>query len=299
MWRPNKIIRITNVWLLFCSTALSAHSLSSPPVIFKSEMVRSINATEQWSQEDRTWRYQTQSQTRFLFGNSAPRLSSGLQPTSIGGVGLADQWNSELFGKTLQWRYGATVGLVDQSQDLYHFKYGSKVGRAWFDLALTSELSVDAIYQRADDYEQLGLGTQYQLGPWGSWSVNVLQSSVGAHFKGQRYQGLVAFDLTEGAQLELSREKYNGRFVRLNQNRTSPTAEQSTYRAAVRWDTGRWGLFQARYANTVVSNGNPQHVIGLGQQVWYSPKVRIDLDAQRQTHSGDYNMGLRLSFPIF
>lgn len=299
MWRPTRAIRMVSSGLVCCSTALSAQSLSSPPVIFKSEMVRSITATEQWSQEDRTWRYQTQSQTRFLVGNSSPQLSSGLQPASLGGLGLADQWSSELFGKTLQWRYGATVGLVDQSQDLYHFRYGSKVGRAWFDVALTPELSVDALYQRAEGYEQVGLGTQYQLGPWGNWSVNVLQSSAGGSLQGQRYQGLVALELTEQTQLELSREKYNGGFVRLNQSRSSPTAEQSAYRAAFRWDTGRWGLFQARYVNTVINNGNPQHAIGIGQQVWYSSNVRIDLDAQRQTHSGDYNMGLRLSFPIF
>lgn len=299
MQRSNTIqVLLSASTVLYCVSA-SAQSLSSPPVIFKSDMVRAITATEQWSQADRSWRYQTQSQMRLLVGNSAPKLSSGLVSAELGGVGLTDQWQPELFGNTLQWRYGATVGLVDHSQSLQQFKYGARAGRAWLDVTVTPGFSLGAVYQRAQGYEQLGLGTHYDLGLMGNWSFAISQSQTAGVKRGLRYQGVVDLDLNEQTHLTLSSEKYTGKFVRLGQNHRAPTSEQSAYRAALVWDTGRWGRVQAHYANNVITDANPQHILGIGQQVWYSPNVRIDLDAQRQTHSGDYNMGLRFSFPLF
>ena len=292
-------LAVSAVFVLWPIYSVTAQDLSSPPQIFKTDMVRAINAPGHWRHEDRTWRYQTQTQTRFVLGNAAPQLSSGLRVAPVGGVGLTDQWQTQLFSQTLQWRYGATVGLVDHSQDLYHFRYSDKVGRAWFDLKLTTEFSIDGVYQRSEGYEQLGLGTQYQLGFLGNWSLFMQQSEAGPRLKGYRYQGRVDLDLTDQTQLQLRRERYRGDFVRLNQSRSSPTPEQRVYGATLSWDAGRWGVLKANYANTVVNHGEPQQAIGVGQQLWYSPNVRIDLDAQRQTHTGDYNVGLRFSLPLF
>ncbi len=299
MHRVGKILGVLGIMVGLVTTTPVVAQDGTKHVIFKSDIVQSISAPERWTQEDRTWRYQTKSQTRLLLGNTTPQLSSGLRMSSIGGVGLADQWQSDLFSKTLQWRYGATVGLVDHSQDLYHFRYNTGAARAWFDVSLSPELSIDGVYQRTDDYEQLGLGTQYRLGMFGKWSLSMQHSDAGNQVKGQRYQGSVALDITDQMQVQLKGEHYNGRFVRLNQNRYSPTPEQQVYGAALQWDSDHWGRFQARYDNTVVNNGNPQQAIGLAQQLWYSSSIRVDLDAQRQTHTGDYNVGLRFSLPLF
>lgn len=65
------------------------------------------------------------------------------------------------------------------------------------------------------------------------------------------------------------------------------------------WDLGRWGVVGANYVGTLPELGQKQHSFGFNQQFWYSPNLRIDVEAQRQTHSGDYNMGLRFSLPVF
>ncbi|HJH24819.1 MAG TPA: hypothetical protein K8U84_09720 [Paenalcaligenes hominis] len=285
--------------LVWVSPLSASQDIAIPPSIFKSDMVRAISAPEHWSRQDRTWRYQTQAQTRWLVGNSTPKLSSGIQPVELGGIGLTDQWQPELFGNTLQWRYGATVGLVDHSQTLHQFDYRTGAARAWFDVTLSNGFSIDGIYQRAHDYEQVGLGTHYQLGSWGQWALNMAHSqAVGLH-RGQRYQTLIELDLSEQAQLALRSEKYIGQFSALNQRRHRPTAAQRNHQAAIHWDAGPWGTLKAHYDRSVVAKGQQNHAFGLGQQVWYSPNMRIDVDAQRQTHSGDYNMGLRFSFPLF
>lgn len=296
--RADKIVWgwVAIVWM---TPLYGAQDIASPPSIFKSEMVRAISATEQWSHQDRTWRYQTQAQTRWLVGNSTPKLSSGIQPAELGGIGLTDQWQPELFGNTLQWRYGATVGLVDHSQALHQFDYRTGAARAWFDVALSDGFSIDGIYQRAHDYEQIGLGTHYRLGTWGQWALNMAHSQAAGLNTGQRYQTLIELELSEQTQLALRSEQYIGEFSALNQRRQRPTAAQRKHQAAIYWNTGTWGTLKAKYDHSVVAKGQQNHVFGLGQQVWYSPNVRIDVDAQRQTHTGDYNMGLRFSFPLF
>lgn len=75
------------------------------------------------------------------------------------------------------------------------------------------------------------------------------------------------------------------------------TAEQHNLDA--HWDLGRWGKWGASYSGTTPSFGSSQHTFGLNQQFWYSPNLRVDIDAQRQTRSGDYNVGLRFSLPLF
>lgn len=65
------------------------------------------------------------------------------------------------------------------------------------------------------------------------------------------------------------------------------------------WDLGRWGILGANYVGTQPELGQKQHSFGFNQQFWYSPNLRIEVEAQRQTHSDDYNMGLRFSLPVF
>lgn len=73
----------------------------------------------------------------------------------------------------------------------------------------------------------------------------------------------------------------------------------STHSMDMHWDLGRWGLLGANYVGKQPDQGQKQHTFGFNQQFWYSPNLRIDVEAQRQTHSGDYNMGLRFSLPVF
>src|SRR3546814_12522871 len=63
--------------------------------------------------------------------------------------------------------------------------------------------------------------------------------------------------------------------------------------------TGRWGDVSGVYENEYSSTGNTRRSFGVSQQFWYSPNLRIGLKAERELVSGDYDIGLRFSVPIY
>lgn len=240
------------------------------------------------------------SHVRFVLGNNTPKLVSGLSTVPLGGVSLADQIErGRMVTGTIRWQYGAAVGMVDKNKKAEDLHYGTGAARAWVDVRLSSRLSVDGLYQRAINYEQFGVGGRYDFNRLGVWAVNLTQSQHQAE-QGWRYQGRYEVGLGSSIDVALSSETYSGEFSNLLQSQTNGrTAPQSTHAVDVYWDTGRWGKFGANYASALPKLGEKKHEFGLSQQFWYSPNLRIDLDAQRQMQSGDYNVGLRFSLPIF
>lgn len=181
-----------------------------------------------------------QSHVRFVLGSEAPKLVSGLSTVPLGGLSMADEANS--------WRYGAAVGKIDKTTSITDLNYGAGAARAWVSTRISPSLSLEGLYQKAQGYEQLGIGWRYDFNQFGEVTVNLTQSHHGM-------------------------DMY--------------------------WDLNRWGKFGASYSSSLTKLGQTQHDFGLNQQFWYNSNLRIDVDAQRRTHSGDYNVGLRLYLPVF
>lgn len=240
------------------------------------------------------------SHVRFLLGSNTPKLVSGLSTVPLGGVSLTDQIDGgRIDTGPIRWRYGAAVGMVDKNKKAEDLHYGTGAARARVDVRLSSRLSVDGLYQRAINYEQLGVGGRYAFDRLGVWAVNLTQSQHQAE-QGWRYQGRYEVGLSPNIDVALSSETYSGEFSNLLQSQAHHhTTPQSKHGVDLYWDTGRWGKFGVNYASALPKLGEKKHEFGLSQQFWYSPNLRIDLDAQRQTQSGDYNVGLRFSLPVF
>ena len=284
--------------LVGMSTGISAQPRPAQPLRLSIAPQVSEQAAQQWHVGQGTWRYQSTSAVRFVLGNYSPKLISGLASVPLGGVSIADQTSGWL-GQHVQWRYGAAFGAVDKKPTVTSFQYGSGAGRAWVDVKISPSLSLDGLYQRAEGYEQLGLGGRYDFGLMGTGALNVVQSH---HQKGKgwRYQGRYQLQVADTLAVGLQSESYKGLFSDLLQHQNHGyTVSQDKHAVDLQWEAGRWGKLGASYASTAPRLGHSQHTFGLSQQFWYSPNLRIDVDAQRQTHSGDYNMGLRFSLPLF
>lgn len=240
------------------------------------------------------------SYVRFVLGSNTTKLVSGLSTVPLGGISMADQMDiKSIYTGPIRWRYGAAVGMVDKNKKVTDLNYGTGAARAWVNVHLSSHLSVDGLYQRALHYEQLGVGGRYDFASLGVWAINLTQSQHQAQ-QGWRYQGRYEVDLTPTIDVAISAATYSGQFSNLLQAQNhSQTSSQSKHGMDVHWDAGRWGKFGANYAIASPRLGQKQHEFGFNQQFWYSPNLRIDIDAQRQTQSGDYNVGLRFSLPVF
>ena len=62
---------------------------------------------------------------------------------------------------------------------------------------------------------------------------------------------------------------------------------------------GRWGDISGSYENEYSATGAARRSFALGQQFRYSPNLDIGLTAQRELISGDYDIGIRFSVPIY
>lgn len=284
---------------LVISSAALAQPKPAIPLQLKIAPQISNHAPDHWYVDQRAWRYQSTSNVRFTVGNSTPQLVSGLKTVPLGGLSFSDRVDAVLTDKE-QWRYGLALGVVDKQPTATNFNYGAKAARAWVDVRLSPKLSFDGLYQRAEGYEQVGLGSRYHLSSTGGvWAMSLTQSHHRAG-KGWRYQGRYDMDISETVDVSLSTETYSGAFSNLLQSQNkSFTTPQAKHGVDVHWDTGRWGALGASYSSTQPRLGQNQHSFGVNQQFWYSSNLRIDLDAQRQIHTGDYNMGLRFSLPVF
>lgn len=290
---------------VLCLSGLSFVAFSQPVSTYPPKnlaIAPHISTTEKahWRLDADAWRYHSTQDVRFIVGTHRPSLASGLAVAPLGGVSFSKQEHGLLgLSPHTPWRYGFTWGKVDQKVGSHQLDYGAAVGRVWAGIELSPHLLVDGLYQQGPNYQQIGLGTQYDAEQWGLWSLNLAQSQQETN-TGWRYQGQYGVKLNEQLVLRWNSETYSGSYTKLshvkNQKVTTP---QQTHGVDVRWDSGRLGILGANYANQKHRYGSNEQSLGISQQFWYSPNLRIDIDAQREKHSGDYNMGLRFSVPLF
>jgi hypothetical protein len=60
-----------------------------------------------------------------------------------------------------------------------------------------------------------------------------------------------------------------------------------------------WGEVKTQYEVQQVVAGGENRYLGVTQQFWYSPHLRVGLQARRHLESRQSNIALRFSIPIF
>lgn len=293
------------VTVLVCFSGLSGVVCAQPIPTYVTKPFTIANhivsvEKDEWQLGANAWRYHSTQNMRLTLGQHQPTLGSGLAVAPVGGLSVSKQQQGflGLIDKT-PWRYGLTLGKVDQNVGGLQLRYGAAVGRAWADIELSPTLKLDGIYQQSHNYQQVGVGTQLDGDSWGKWSLSLAQSQLDTQ-TGWRYQGRYGVDLSETVHLSWNTDTYVGTYTKLTQIQgRKNTTPQQEHGVNVQWDSTVLGKVGANYANQIRRYGANEQSLGISQQFWYSPNLRVDIDAQREKHSGDYNMGLRFSMPIF
>src|SRR5690606_11172482 len=95
-------------------------------------------------------------------------------------------------------------------------------------------------------------------------------------------------------------ERYTEGFMDIRRySAGSGAAEGGRHRWSASWDTDDWGTWSGSFESEHGKDGVLARRFGLNQQFWYSPNLRIGVHAEKEVIGGDYDIGLRFSFPLF
>lgn len=241
-------------------------------------------------------------------GDIGPRISIGSQQVGnaewarsakLGGINIAD---SDLPGESAKqtWSYTVALGAIDgapaaSSGDL---AYGSGAGYAAMNYGLSPAFKLESQVEMAPSMMATGLGGEYDTG-WGAWSAGVARAS-GSVYKGWRYQTAYTFDVMEDIKVTWLNESTSEGFADLSSYESGPAASSASRQ---KWSamvpTRRWGNISGGYEVYNPKAGDQRRSFGLTQQFWYSPNLQIGLTANHEMVSGDYDVGIRFSVPVF
>src|SRR3546814_15139755 len=61
---------------------------------------------------------------------------------------------------------------------------------------------------------------------------------------------------------------------------------------------GRWGDISGTYEQLDATAGESRQTFGLAQQFWYSPHLRVRLEANRDIATGAYGLGVKFMLQL-
>ncbi len=251
-----------------------------------------------WVFGERNWRYVGEQGLQLTLGNDTVMGADWAQPVALGGVNLSQDFHDGLTGP---WRYALAIGALDAtgSRDNGDLVYGPTAGSLLLSTDVSQNASVDTQMETARDFAMTGLGATYRSPDWGVWQASVARAS---HSLGQgwRYQAAYGMDVLEDLHLEWSGERYQDQFVDLSRYqgmKTSMASSRQVLGATV--PLRRWGEFKTQYEVQHPLAGGANRYVGVSQQFWYSPSLRVGLQARRHLESRQSNIAVRFSVPIF
>ncbi len=217
----------------------------------------------------------------------------------LGGVNIADA-QPHASNAEPTWNYSVTLGALDgaPSGDSGDLAYGAGAGYASLSYGLSQALTLESQVEVAPSLVSTGLGGELRTS-WGAWSAGVARAS-GSLYKGWRYQTAYTVDVLDNLQLTWLNEAMTAGFSDLSSYENGPSsggANRQKWSATI--PAGRWGDISGSYESLSPATGDSQRSFGLTQQFWYSPNLQIGLSAKREIVSGDYDVGIRFSVPVF
>ena len=253
-----------------------------------------------WTLGASNWRYSGEYGLDVTLGNeeiSAPAWGSS---TKIGGISIS-QSSMVSSDSADAWQYSMALGALDYTagQGQGDLEYGPTASSTVLRYRMSPQLTLESQLELASDLSTTGLGGRYETKDWGVWSAGVARASQGL-YKGWRYQTAYQVDVLDDLQLSWLNERHTAGFADLSRYRdgsVSPGGVRRRLAATV--PMGRWGDVSGVYQSERPAIGSAQRSFGLTQQFWYSPNLRIGLEAERELHSGDYDIGIQFSVPIY
>jgi len=252
-----------------------------------------------WTLGASNWRYSSKEGLDVTLGNEQIVVPTWGNSAKLGGVSISQSsLAASSDGQT--WQYSMSIGALDYSSDgnPNDLTYGPTASNTVLRYGLSPDLTLESQLELAPDMVTSGLGGNYHT-RWGVWSAGVARASYGL-YKGWRYQAAYTVDVMDDLQLSWLNERHTAGFTDLSRYRdgqASPGGIRQKWTATV--PLGRWGDVSGIYENEYSATGNTRRSFGLGQQFWYSPNLRIGLKAERELVSGDYDIGIRFSVPIY
>lgn len=280
----------------------SVHSKQNESVKLESNanLLTRRGALHGWTLGDKAWRYQASTNAELLIGSASMVSPDWQSSPTLGGVQLSQRFNEGQYGdEPRSWSYSLSVGALDHNRNAKEgdLKYGPTVGGLWVDMALSKQLQVEAVVESAPAMHLTGVGTRYSMDGWGSLSSSVARANH-RFGSGWRYQMRYDTAVLPSLKLSVSSEHYQGSFLDLNRYGQSSLGAGTKQVVDANVAMGRWGSLEGSYMTQQRQFGAPSQQVGLSQQFWYSPNLRLGLQAQRQLHNGDYNMLLRFAVPL-
>jgi hypothetical protein len=252
-----------------------------------------------WTLGASNWRYAGEQGLGITLGSNEIAVPAWGSSTRMGGISISQSSFADT-GDSGAWRYSMAVGALDYSasQAQGDLNYGPTASNTVLSYRMSPQFVLESQLEVAPDLVTTGIGGRYKTRGWGAWSAGVARASAGVQ-TGWRYQAAYEVDVLEDLKLSWVNESHSAGFADLSRYQDVSTSVGGIrQRVTATVPMGRWGDLGGMYESSRSSVGDIQRSFGLTQQFWYSPNLRIGLQAERQLVTGDYDVGIRFSVPI-
>jgi hypothetical protein len=255
---------------------------------------------DRWTLGSENWRYSVPGGTKVVVGNDWTDAPSWSKRARLGGIRLSGTQLGQSPGAN-PWEYSVMVGALDHSPAGMpgDFSYGASAGSSVLRYGVSPRLTLDSQLEWTSEMAMTGIGGEYSTQKWGAWRAGVARAAR-EQADGWRYQIGYRITVLDEVRLGWVNESRSGGFSDLARySAFSMDSGRNRNKWAATLPMGRWGDVTGTY-EVVSSMAEPlERRLGLAQQFWYSPKLRIGLQADRDVISGQYGVKLRVAIPIF
>lgn len=277
----NRVTACTGLLLISC-TAVSAQGLG----------------LDQWEKGTQDWRYRGD---QFGLAVGQARVDSPLADTEVvlGGIRLDSRLRSEQpRGKS--WDLSVAAGAIDQRADAGagDLSYGPLASHARLAIQPSEQWSFVSDVQTAPGLFASSAATRFHSARLGTFGLGLGRGRQGVN-QGWGYHTHYSVRLWQQLDVSWQADHRTAGYANLAGYAGGPAAGSATrQKLTAGMDfTGR-GSLAGSYESVRNQAGEHRHHFGVARQVWYSPNVKVGFKAGHETSSGDYDVGLTLSFPV-
>jgi len=259
-----------------------------------------IPTTQSWSLGTKNWQAQLDPGLELALGSSEVGVPEWNDSLRLSGVSLSQSFLASSADAS-QWNYSVAFGAVDHSSGTTSgdLVFGPMAGSVSMSYQYSPQLSVTTHTEMASDLFMSDFTSEYDLGTLGRWRTGIARSNHPMQ-QGWRYRAMADFDLSPDLNMGWQGERYTEGFMDIRRySAGSGAAEGGRHRWSASWDTDDWGTWSGSFESEHGKDGVLARRFGLNQQFWYSPNLRIGVHAEKEVIGGDYDIGLRFSFPLF
>lgn len=268
------------------------------PLSFRSQPVAPRSGTmDHWQLGDRYWRYALDDGLGVRLGSAEVGSSVLAGSATLGGIHIKQSTLAQ-HDDVADWSVSLAIGALDYSSNTGNgdLAYGPTAANTVIHYGLGDHVALESGVQLAPGLVTTSLGGRFDAHDWGLLRAGVAHGGLDEQ-QGWRYQASYDVKLSDDLLFSLRNEWDAPGFSDLGHYRNGVTAGvRRHWKATV--PTRRWGDISGSYESFRPEEGTPTQRFGFSQQFWYSPNLRIGLQAHRELVSGDYDIGIRFSVPI-